>query len=72
MAISDDLKATRARLGESQAQFGTRFGVDQSTVHRWETDGVSDRGTARRAIELVLADMAASETPPSDRAEAAQ
>lgn len=55
----DELKATRERLGESQSQFGERFGVDQSTIHRWETDGISDRGTTKLAVERVLAELPA-------------
>jgi DNA-binding transcriptional regulator YiaG len=51
------IKSARERVGESQAQFGLRFGVDQSTIHRWENGGVPDRGPARMAIERVLADL---------------
>lgn len=50
---SEEIRAARAELGESQAEFARRFGVNQSTVHRWETRGISDTIT-RLAIESVL------------------
>jgi DNA-binding transcriptional regulator YiaG len=61
MVTSERIKSTRAKLGESQEVFGARFGVDQSTVHRWETAGVSDRGTTMLAVERVLSDIEAEE-----------
>lgn len=56
-----DIIAARHGLEESQAEFGRRFGVDQSTVHRWETLGPPKRGTARFAIEQFLASQAAQQ-----------
>jgi DNA-binding transcriptional regulator YiaG len=52
-----DLKAIRDRLGESQDEFGRRFGVDQGTISRWETSGIPKRGAARSLIERVVADI---------------
>lgn len=62
-----DIKKAREAAGESQAAFGERFGVDQSTVHRWETAGPPTRGSARKMVERVLADIgaAASEAEPA-------
>ena len=54
MLESTDIKAVRTRLGETQAEFASRFGVDQATIHRWEKGGVPARGTARVAVEKVL------------------
>lgn len=51
MMASERLRTVRIRLGESQATFGLRFGVDQATVHRWETNGIPARGAAQKAIE---------------------
>lgn len=48
------IRQAREKVGESQAAFGNRFDVDQSTVHRWETDGPPKRGPARRALEREL------------------
>ncbi|WP_316172452.1 helix-turn-helix domain-containing protein [Bradyrhizobium sp. SZCCHNRI2049] len=48
------IREARERIGESQAAFAERFGVDQSTVHRWETNGPPARGPARRLIEREL------------------
>ena len=53
------LKAAREALGETQDAFSGRFGVDQSTLHRWETDGPSDRGSARTLIEKTLLELEA-------------
>jgi len=53
------VKAARERLGESQAAFAERFGVYQTTVHRWETEGPPARGAAGKAIERVLAEIEA-------------
>jgi len=64
MTVTPDLiKSARVGLGESQAAFGERFGVDQSTVHRWETDGPPERGAAGKAIERVLVDLGAIPVP---------
>lgn len=53
--MQTDLRQFRTEiLKESQARFGERFGVDQSTVHRWETEGLPDRGAARRAVEKMI------------------
>jgi DNA-binding transcriptional regulator YiaG len=51
------IRTAREKVGESQAAFGDRFGVDQSTVHRWETAGPPARGPARKALERELADI---------------
>ncbi len=57
MANSETLKQVRDRLKESQAAFAVRFGVDQATIHRWETDGVPDRGPAKKMVEIVLSSL---------------
>jgi DNA-binding transcriptional regulator YiaG len=55
------VRAAREQLGESQAAFGARFGVDQSTVHLWETRGIPGRGTARVALERLFDDLKAQQ-----------
>lgn len=57
MATSDDIKRVRERRKESQEAFAAHFGVDQTTIHRWETSGVPSRGPAAALIERVLADL---------------
>lgn len=57
--ITKNLRQVREALGESQAAFGERFGVDQSTVHRWETRGLPGTGAARKAVENFLASVEA-------------
>lgn len=57
MVTGEEIKTARAALKESQEAFGERFGVDQSTIHRWETCGPPSRGPGRMAIERVLADL---------------
>lgn len=60
MVSPETIRATRERLNESQEVFGKRFGVDQSTVARWEASGLPERGTTRMAVERVLAELEAS------------
>lgn len=55
------LRATRARLGESQTTFAERFGADQATISRWETEGPPDRGMAAKLIERVMGELGAFE-----------
>jgi hypothetical protein len=70
MQTGEHIKAARERLRETQAAFGARFGVDQSTVHRWETQGLPDRGTTRLAVERVLSELRlVPETGASEAAE---
>lgn len=45
------IRRARDLTGESQSAFGARFGVDQSTAHRWETLGPPPRGPGRKALE---------------------
>ncbi len=52
-----DLKAIRKSLGETQDTFAKRFGVNQSTLQRWEVEGLPEHGTARLAVERVVADL---------------
>lgn len=54
---ADMVRAAREKLGETQATFAARFGVDQSTVHLWESRGLPTRGTARVAVERLLAEL---------------
>ncbi|MBW7966774.1 helix-turn-helix transcriptional regulator [Bradyrhizobium sp. BR 10261] len=58
------IRLARERVGESQAAFGERFGVDQSTVHRWETNGPPTRGPARKAIEREISAIEAAGAVP--------
>ena len=60
MITSDRLLKARTALGETQTVFAARFGVDQSTIHRWESVGIPDRGTAAFAIEKVITEIEAS------------
>lgn len=55
MASGRLIRKARELVGESQTTFGDRFGVDQTTIHRWETEGPPKRGTAKRLIERELA-----------------
>lgn len=52
------LKKIRGDLSESQTTFAERFGVDQATVSRWESEGPPDRGMAAKLIARVLDDLA--------------
>lgn len=57
MTSGKSIKATRDRVGESQADFARRFGVDQATLSRWETLGIPARGSARLMVEKVLREL---------------
>lgn len=48
------LRLARERVRETQAVFAARFGVNQSTIHRWECEGPPETGTARKLIEQVM------------------
>ena len=68
MAASDDMKRVRLDRKESQEAFAAHFGVDQSTIHRWETIGVPDRGAAAIGIRKILTDLDPSTTRAEDAA----
>lgn len=60
MSITGEtIKAAREALKETQAAFAERFGVNQSTIDRWESKGPPGKGTASRAIERVLSEVGA-------------
>lgn len=46
-----DIKKLRKIRNWTQEEMGNHFGVDKSTVWRWENEGVPDRGVTRKAIE---------------------
>ncbi len=52
MITGDQIK--QARGTESQARFGARLGVNQSTVHRWEKYGPPARGPANIVLEQIV------------------
>ena len=54
MIEAADIKAAREALKESQAAFAARFGVDQSTVHRWETRGPPKRPLVQKVIARAI------------------
>lgn len=47
----------RARLEETQEEFGARFGVGGPALSRWE-QYIPDKGTARMLIERVMGELA--------------
>jgi transcriptional regulator with XRE-family HTH domain len=44
----------RRRKGWTQTQMAEHFGVNLSTVWRWENEGIPERGATRKAIEREL------------------
>ena len=49
------IRKARHDLRETQAAFAERFGVNQSTIHHWETEGLPARGgPSCKLVELVL------------------
>lgn len=57
MLTGAEIRQVREALNESEAVFGNRFGVHQSTVNRWESEGPPSRGTARKTLERVLPEL---------------
>ena len=57
MITAAHIRTAREKLDESQLEFGRRFGVDQSTISRWE-QGPPTKGPIRILIEYVLAELA--------------
>jgi DNA-binding transcriptional regulator YiaG len=69
------IKRAREHLQENQTQFAGRFGVDQSTIHRWESNGLPDRGTALIAVQAILQEIGPIPDEPAPepaKAEAAE
>ena len=52
-----DIKALRKRLKETQKAFAVRFGVDHTTIHRWETVGLPEGGAAKKLVERFMRDF---------------
>lgn len=48
------VRKVRDYFEESQSKFAERFGVDQSTIHDWETKGLPERGTTRLAFAMFV------------------
>ena len=48
------LRKARQKLGESQARFATRIGVDQATISRWEEYGPTTT-PSKIALRQILA-----------------
>jgi putative transcriptional regulator len=48
-----DVRALRARLGLSQAQFAARFGFGLKTVQDWEQDRRKPTGPARVLLNMI-------------------
>lgn len=57
MWTGNDIKTARKQLGESQAAFGQRFGVDQSTIHRWEQNGPPASVIVQRVVAEFLTSL---------------
>jgi DNA-binding transcriptional regulator YiaG len=51
------VKDARLALGENQTAFAVRFFVDQSTIHRWETDGPPESGPAVIMLRQLLTEI---------------
>jgi DNA-binding transcriptional regulator YiaG len=57
MITAKQLKTFRERIDYSQAKLGARIGVDQATIHRWETYGLPKGGAAQFAIKQAMKEI---------------
>lgn len=57
MITAAEIKEARKAVGESQAEFCARLGIDQSTLSRWEEKGPPDHGPTQIAIAGVIAQI---------------
>ncbi len=48
-----DVRAIRAGLGMTQAEFATAFGLSLSTVRKWEQEGREPEGPARAYLKVI-------------------
>jgi transcriptional regulator with XRE-family HTH domain len=55
-----EIRAIRSALKETQTVFAARFGIDQTTLSRWETRGVPNDAITRFWVEKILQDMVVS------------
>ncbi len=62
MTTGKIIRAERLALGESQIKFARRFGIDQTTLSKWETRGPPTRGPGLKLVERVLAELAHKST----------
>ena len=54
--LASTITELRSRLGLSQLDLADRFGVDRSTLSRWETGVTEPRGAARKLLDAMLAE----------------
>jgi len=62
MMSASQIRSARLDLGETQTKFARRLRVDQSTISRWEKEGISDRLTAlavRHLLDAISEERAA-------------
>lgn len=57
MITASEIQEARRKVAESQEAFSRRFGVDQSTIHRWETSGPPRQKVVQEGIRRVLSDI---------------
>lgn len=60
MLTSERIKTAREAVNETQAEFAVRFGVNQSTIARWETVRPPEHWAACKEIERILDEMDAA------------
>lgn len=54
MQSENPITRLRQAKGWTQTQMAEHFGVNLSTVWRWENEGIPERGATRKAIEREL------------------
>ena len=62
------VRALRAALGLSQAEFADRVGTRQQTISEWETGARAPRRMSRRLLRMVAEESGLYEVAPPDAA----
>ena len=55
--MGNELKRIRIKFGESQTAFARRLGINQSTLCRWEANGLPDRAFTKEAVRQRLGEL---------------
>lgn len=72
VTVPDDVKALRAKIGLSQAEFAVRFNISLRTLQKWEQGETKPAGPAVSLLDIISKhpEIFINELKPSDRHQA--